>query len=46
LEEHERAPGKDLNRRWADTVGAKIGAADLETANEILGRVLELVSPG
>jgi DNA-binding MarR family transcriptional regulator len=32
-------------RGWADTVGATIGAADLETANEILSRVLELVSP-
>jgi DNA-binding MarR family transcriptional regulator len=31
-------------RRWADTVGAKIGTADLETANEILSRVLEHVS--
>jgi DNA-binding MarR family transcriptional regulator len=33
-------------RAWANTMGARIGAADLRTANELLGRILAALEGG
>jgi DNA-binding MarR family transcriptional regulator len=34
---------QDAQREWANTVGARIGAADLRTANALLARILDAV---